>query len=400
MRASGLSGRLPLILKRCRMRHVTDEERRARLAVRHALVPIARVAAPEAVTQAMTVLHATEAASVYLSYWARSRSPRRAELDRALYEDRSLVKQLAMRRTLFVFPRDLLPAAWGSASARVARAEASRIAKNVAKSGLAPDGDKWLRQTSAGVLSVLANYPEGISALELRKLLPELTAKMNTSATAPGTITQLLTCLGAQGDIVRTTNKGSWHTSQPRWTTMRHWLGETPKPYKAADGYRELVARWLRTFGPGTESDIVWWLGAAKSAVRAALKELGAVEVSLDSGAHRWLLPDDLNEEGDPGRWVALLPSLDPTVMGWQERNFYLGSHRNELFDVQGNAGTTVWVNGRVVGYWVQDGAGAVQLRLLEKVSGPARRELESEAMRLTEWLGGVRPFTVLGKRP
>ncbi len=110
------------------MRHVSDEERRARLAVRHALIPSSRVDSPEAVTQAMTVLHATEPATVYLAYFARSRSPEKAQLERALYAERSLVKQLAMRRTLFVFPRDLLPAALGSASARVASTERSRIA--------------------------------------------------------------------------------------------------------------------------------------------------------------------------------------------------------------------------------------------------------------------------------
>ncbi len=382
------------------MRHISDEERRARLAVRHALVPSSRATSPEAVTQAVTVLHATEAASVYLSYWARSRAPQKAELERSLYRDRSLVKQLAMRRTLFAFPRDLLPAAWGSASARVAKAEGSRIARDVVKAGIASDGDRWLQRTAAQVLSLLAESPEGLPALELRKLMPKLTAKMNASTSAPGTITQVLTYLGARGDIVRATNRGSWQTAQPRWTLMRSWLGEALKPCQAAVGYRELVARWLRAFGPGTESDLVWWLGATRSVVRAALNDLAAVEVSLAGGAHGWLLPDDRAKAVDPGRWVALLPSLDPTVMGWQSRDFYLGEHRSHLFDAQGNAGTTVWVDGRVVGYWIQDGAGAVQLRLLEKVSAHALRELESEALRLTEWLGGVRLSTVLGKRP
>ena len=363
------------------------------------LLPSARAASPERVTQAMTVLHATEAASVYLSYWARCQSPRKAELERALYEERSLVKQLAMRRTLFVFPRHLLPAALGSASARVAKAEASRIARNVVRAGIATDGESWLRRARAQVMAVLAKHPEGLSALELRTRLPELTVRMNAPGTAPGTIPQLLTYLGAHGDIVRATTKGSWNTSQPRWTAMRLWLGEVPKPEAASAGYRELVARWLQTFGPGTESDLVWWRGAAKSPVRAALRELAAVEVSLDGGGRGWLLPDDLDEVADPGRWVSLLPSLDPTAMGWQQRNFYVGSHRDELFDTQGNAGTTAWVDGRVVGYWVQDGARAVQLRLLETVSAHAHRELQAEAMRLTEWLGGVRLFTVLGKR-
>lgn len=46
------------------MRHVSDDERRARLAERHALAPVDRVDSPEAATRAMTVLHATEPATV------------------------------------------------------------------------------------------------------------------------------------------------------------------------------------------------------------------------------------------------------------------------------------------------------------------------------------------------
>ena len=132
----------------------------------------------------MTVLHATQPASVYLSYWARSRSPETAQLDRALYTERSLIKQLAMRRTLFVFPRDLLPATWGSASARIARTERNRIARQIVNSGLAVDGERGLERLRVQVLSQLAEYPEGLSALELRKLVPKMSVKLNTTASA------------------------------------------------------------------------------------------------------------------------------------------------------------------------------------------------------------------------
>ena len=181
---------------------------------------------------------------------------------------------------------------------------------------------------------------------------------------------------------------------------MRHWLGDVPKPCKAVEGYREIVRCWLRTFGPGTEDDLVWWLGATRAVVRAALAEVGAVEVSLDRGARGWLLQDDLDEVADPGSWVALLPSLDPTVMGWRSRDFYIGGPRNLLFDKQGNAGSTLWVDGRVVGYWVQDNAGTVKLRLLERVAARARCALEVEAVRLTGWLDGVQVPDIPRSRP
>ncbi|WP_075834812.1 MULTISPECIES: winged helix DNA-binding domain-containing protein [unclassified Rhodococcus (in: high G+C Gram-positive bacteria)] len=373
------------------MRHVSDDERRARIGVRHALEPMFHVDSPEAATRAMTVLHATESATVYLSCRARVRSVDAADVDRALYDQRSLVKQLAMRRTLFTFPRDLLPAAWSSASARVANTERARMAKDVVKAGLAVDGNDWLDRARTEVLKLLTDRPEGLSAVEIRQAVPMIDVKVEGSADEIWSAPRVLTHLGATADIMRGTNTARFPVSRPLWTLTRHWLDDAPVDLESADGYREIVRRWLYTFGPGTEDDIVWWLGSTKTVVRAALAELDAVAVSLDGGDTGWLLPDDVATVPDPGPWVALLPVLDPTIMGWKNRDFYLGPHRNQLFDTRGNAGTTAWVDGRVVGCWIQDETGVVHVRLLETVSASARRSLDAEAARLTKWLGGVR---------
>lgn len=378
------------------MRHVSDDERRARMGIRHALAPAFLVDSPEAATNAMTVLHATESATVYLSCRARVRSLDAADVDRALYEQRSLVKQLAMRRTLFTFPRDLLPAAWSSASARVANTERARMSKDVVKAGLAVDGNDWLDRARSEVLSLLADAPEGLSAVDVRQAVPMIDVKVEGSAGEIWSAPRVLTHLGATADIMRGTNTGRFPTSRPLWTLTRHWLDDAPVALESVDvepaeGYREIVRRWLYTFGPGTEDDIVWWLGSTKTVVRAALAELDAVAVTLDGGGTGWLLPNDVAEVADPGPWVTLLPVLDPTIMGWKGRDFYLGPHRSQLFDTRGNAGTTAWVDGRVVGCWIQDEAGVVRLRLIEPVSASARRSLEAEAARLTDWLGGVK---------
>ena len=373
------------------MRHVSDDERRARLGIRHALAPGFHTESVGDAVRAMTVLHATEPATVYLSAWARVNSMTAADVDRALYEDRTLVKQLAMRRTLFVFPRDLLPAVWGSASRRVAGIERNRMAKDAVASGLADDGHDWLDRARAQVLDVLADRPDGLTPIEIRQAAPMVDIKIEVAGGQVWTASRVLTHLGATGDIVRSVNAGRWALSKPRWTLTRHWLDVIPAPLTAAEGYREIVHRWLHTFGPGTEDDLQWWLGAPRTVVRAALSAVQAVPVTLDGGATGYLLPDDLDEVIDPGPWVALLPVLDPTVMGWQHRDFYLGPHRVPLFDTRGNAGTTTWVDGRAVGCWVQDDSGAVEVSLLERVSAATRRALTDEAARLTGWLDGLR---------
>ncbi len=377
------------------MRRITDLERRHRLAVRHALTASAQAGSPEAATEAVVVLHATEPATVYLSLRARVSDLSVADVDRALHEDRTLVKQLAMRRTLFVFPRDLLPAAWGSASARVAELERRRTVKDVEKAGVASEGAAWLEAARIAVLAQVAEHPEGLTGVEVRERVPEFAVQVGVAGGAVWGPARVLTHLGASAEIVRAVNTGHWRTSRPRWATMESWLGEVPDPLPEAEGYAVLVARWLRSFGPGTETDLAWWLGATKTAVRRALADVEAVEVELEGDEHGWVLPDDLEPVADPGPWVALLPVLDPTVMGWKQRDFYLGGHAATLFDANGNAGTTAWVDGRIVGCWVQDAAGVVHLDLLDDVPARRRRELEAEAARLTRWLDGTRVGTV-----
>lgn len=367
--------------------HVDDDERRARIGARHALAR--RASDPVAATRAVGVLHATEPATVYLSLHARVDGLSHADVDDVLYRERSLVKQLAMRRTLFAFPRDLLPAAWGSSAQRVLAAESARIAKDVVLAG-APDGEAWLAQVRSRILAELEHEPAGLTAVEVRERVPEI------DLLGPGR-GRVMTNLGLSGHVMRGENTQHWRVFRPRWRLTRDWLDPVPVPDGAADGFRRLVAVWLERFGPGTEDDLVWWLGATKGLVRAALAELDAVAVTTEAGPG-WLLPDDPLLDGHRTQvqpWAALLPVLDPTTMGWRHRDFHLGPHGPALFDRNGNAGTTAWWCGRVVGSWTQDDDGVVEVRPLERLPRPAVAALRVEAARLTAWLDGVRVGTV-----
>ncbi|MGC5585466.1 winged helix DNA-binding domain-containing protein [Ornithinimicrobium sp. W1679] len=383
------------------MRLVDDRERRSRLAVRHALHPRHRVPDPVAATRAMTVLHATEAATVHLAVRARTDPagpPSPQDVDRVLYQDRSLVKQLAMRRTLFVLPRDLLPAALGSASARVAQTQRRALARDVERHGVAPDGDAWVERARRAVLERLAGS-EPVGARRLREEVPELSGEVLYSpgkryGGAAPLAPRVLTLLGAEGRVVRGPNVGHWRLNRPTWVLAQEWLGEQVEPVASGEGYAELVRRWLHSFGPGTLEDVQWWLGSTRTAARAALAAVGAVEVSLQDGSAGWLLPDDLAPTAPVEPWAALLPTLDPTTMGWKGRNFYLDPALvPHLFDTNGNAGTTAWWDGRVVGAWVQDEEGVVRVVPAPGVAlgTDARAALAEEAGRLTRWLDGVR---------
>ncbi len=156
------------------------------------------------------------------------------------------------------------------------------------------------------------------------------------------------------------------------------------------------MRRALWTFGPATTKDLQWWLGSTVTAVRRALVDVGAVEVSLDRGRSGWVLADDVEGIEPAAPWAALLPVLDPTTMGWKDRDFYLDpEHAPYLFDTNGNAGTTAWWDGRIVGCWVQDEDGVVRTVLRESVGVEATAALATEADRLTAWLDGIRVASV-----
>lgn len=342
----------------------------------------------------MVCLHATDPVTVYLSAWARVDGMSVTDVERALYGDRSLVKHLAMRRTLFVFPRELLAFAQAGASNRVADAERRRLIRDVEGAGLHRNGERWLSEASEHVLAVLSDGREATSS-QLRDEIPSLEGAIaygegkswgGRAAIGP----RVLTTLSAAGRIVRASNDGGWAVSRPRWASMKSWLGEELAPPSETEGVRRLVEHWLRAFGPGTATDLKWWLGSTVAAVRRALADLEAVEVDLD-GQPGYLLPDDLEATDPVEPWPALLPPLDPTTMGWFERDWYLGSYKAQLFDTTGNAGPTVWWDGRIVGGWRQSDTGEVVVQMLEDVGAEALRAIEREAGRLAEWLGGTR---------
>jgi Winged helix DNA-binding domain len=369
------------------VREFTAVERRRRLISRQFLSLTDSITH---VTAKLVGLHATDPATPFLSLWARCPGFVAADLEDELYQSRSVVRHLAMRRTLWVVSADDLPIIQSAASNRVAANEHRRLVADLHKAGLAADGEQWLATACSAVLGHLGRRGP-LSSTELRSALPEISGTYDPAPGKPwGGMTpvapRVLTVLSARGEIVRGPNDGSWTTSKPRWVPTTDWLGQRTAP---ADAVAELTRRWLHTFGPATVADVKWWFGTTLTAARKALSDIGAVEVDLDSGPG-YALPDDLEIEPEVAPSAALLPGLDVTTMGWFDRDWYLGAHRGQVFDRSGNAGPTAWWNGRVVGGWYQDHQAHVQLQLLEDPGRDGRRALKRRAAELTSWLDGV----------
>lgn len=390
------------------MRMVTVAERRARLAMRHRLAPSARgdddIAA---IARSVVVLHATDPLTVVLSTLVRMRTPDQSAVERALFDERTIVRMLAMRRTLFGVAVGDMAMLQVAAADAVAANERRRLANVVEDAGVADDGGRWLDDVTVATLAAMEQLGQA-TATELAAAVPALATRVTLAAgkryeATVSMASRLLTVLGAEGYLVRGRPRGRWTGTQHHWTTPQRWLaGRLPEPIPTPEGQALLVRAWLARFGPGTVQDLKWWTGWNLGTTRSALALVDTEEVDLD-GAPGLVLAGDTEPTREPEPWVALLPSLDPTIMGWYERDWYLGAHRPALFDTAGNAGPTIWVDGRAVGAWGQRKTGEIVVELLEDIGSERTGEVEAEAERLHAMLGDIvvsfRFTSALGRR-
>ena len=312
------------------MRRVGVDERRARLARRHHLAPAARAAGVVELAGALGGLHATDPAAVVLAARARVTALAAADVERALYDERTVVRMLGMRRTMFVEPVALMPVVQAACAEALVAGERRKVVKLVEAAGLAADGAAWLAAAEAAGLETLAACGEATAA-ELGRAVPALGRQVVLGAgtrheARQSIATRVLFLLAAQGLIVRTRPLGSWTSTLNRWAPLDAWLGErAPAPLAEADAAVALARRWLWAFGPGTAADLKWWTGWSAGLLKRTLATLRPAEVALDDGQVGLVLADDVAPVEAPGAWAALLPGLDPTVMGWFERDWFSG---------------------------------------------------------------------------
>ena len=367
------------------MRFISDDERRARLGRRHALS--AQVDSVDGGVNAILALHSSDPATVYLSLFARVADFSHADLEEALYERRSLVRVLGMRRTMFVVDRKGAAIVDAACTQALYPAQHRRVVGLVEDQDFTEDAGEWLDRLMADTLDALCEHGPATAA-ELKEHVPLLATRLEASGNyGSGTIgvsTRVLFLLATDGVIVRGKPRGSWLSSLYEWADTEQWLGHPISDHEPGAARRLLLERYLARFGPATLTDIKWWTGWTVRDTTAALAAVDAAEVEV-SGGTGFVLPDDVAPVAAPDGWVAFLPALDPTPMGWKDRYWYLGDHRDPLFDRNGNIGPTVWVDGRIVGGWGQDSEGGVRYELFEQVEEVAA--IEAERDRVEAWL-------------
>jgi hypothetical protein len=373
------------------VRRIGVAERRARLGLRHGLASAARASSPAEVARRLVAVHSSDPSSVYLAMLARMNSGDIAAVERALYDDRVLLRALAMRRTVFVMTPDTAAVALAGAGRAVAERERRKLVAFLTEAGVPGDVGRWLTGAEEAALAALAARGEATAA-ELATDDPRLGLQL---VLAQGTkwegrqnvASRLLLVLATEGKAIRGRPRGSWTSHQYRWSALEDWYPAGLDEWAPQEAEAELARRWLAAYGPATAEDLRWWAGWTKTQLKGALAAVQPVEVEMDGGPGL-VLAGDLEPVTAPHPWAALLPGLDSTPMGWHDRRWYLGEHGPRLFDRAGNVGPTLWWDGRIVGGWAQRKNGEIMVRLLEDIGAEGAAAVSAEAERLGEWIG------------
>jgi len=323
-------------------------------------------------------LHATSAIAPYLSLFARMQHFRKDDLKKELAVTRSLGKIRCVRGTLYILTKDMLPAVYVTTKKLV-----QPLSEDYLKYlGLTPEEYKEMASEVLGLLK-----GTGMTTQEIRKALR---TKANLSP--------VINLMCDQGLLIRGVPKGGWRNN-----SHTYYLFEEYFPDVDLNGMDEREARttvvrsYLASFGPATEKDIAWWTGLRKTDVRSAL-ELMKEETCTKGipelvGDFIMLLSDESKlkmTKGTQNRTVNLLPSLDPYIMGYKERERYLDrKHYEYVFDRSGNATSTILLDGRIIGVWdsAEYAKPLVKLFLFEKVEGDALKKIYLEAQRIGKFI-------------
>lgn len=321
----------------------------------------------EGVASRLVGLHNTSPVSPYLSIRARLRGFQRADLEALMWDAWRLARTRAMRLTMFVFPQELL---------EIAAAATRHLAEPLATRWMSDSGlsQAEFDRLAAAVNTALADGPLTVRSLRRTLHVPQ-------AVDLPGVVGRMCDA----GQIVGGAPPRSWRSSvrvYHRWKDVLpdvdlHRWDEDP-------AIRELIHRYIRSYGPVTMDDISWWTGITKGRCRATLAALGAQveEVAVDGWPGPLYRTTDRDVADELGVGVTALPVLDPYVQGYRDRARFLDPARNDfIFDGGGNATATLVRRGRIIGVWqvMEEPVASVRYHLFAPGPASIRRAAEAE---------------------
>jgi hypothetical protein len=334
-------------------------------------------------------LHAQVMSSAELTLWTRVEDLEPDAVQKALWEERSLIKTWAMRGTLHLLPAAELPIWVGAQGVLKPRYHTQ----------------SWLRYfglTREEAEALIAAIPKALADRMLtREELAREVGRIVGSEELGGKLRDgfgaLLKPAAFRGHLLFAPSVGQ----NVRFARPDRWLAEW-EPVEAEEAAREVTHRYLAAYGPATREEFARWFGTSSPAQAGRLIEsLGEDVASVEiEGSQGWMLAEYLPEveAAEPSGVVRLLPAFDHYVVAApRDREAVLPmALKSRVYRPQGWLSPVLLVDGRMEGVWRLGRKGSrliVEVEPFAEQPGWVRRRVEEEAERLARFLGGELEF-------
>ena len=336
-------------------------------------------------------LHAQAATGPYLALWNRVEGFEESFLNKALYEEKSLVKTWVMRGTLHIIPSEDMPVynrslrrMWFEHHGRFMRAPHW------------PPIEQRRRLIFPKIMEALAQKPLKRKDLsdKVRSLLKDNSQPYERLFSGWG------------GILKETAYEGLTVHAEP--CERESCFARLDKWFPKIDLNREneqqaqekLLIKYLHGYGPATQQDFSLWSGLMAGDAKKAIENAGSLlqQVSVEGVRGQFWMPRgdlrlldsiDLSQVA-PAR---LLPKFDSILLGHKDRSRVIKEeHKKLVFKPKvGDIAATVTINGRVAGTWRHKRT----KRTLEIAIKPFVRivkddlaEVELQAQELSQYMG------------
>ncbi|MDF2712382.1 winged helix DNA-binding domain-containing protein [Nonomuraea muscovyensis] len=356
------------------------------------------------VVAAMCGAHAQVMSAAELSIALRIDGLTRADVRRALWEERSLVKTYGPRGTVHLLPARDLPM-WVDTLSRIP----------FAHNGF-PEGIRMTPEQTIEVIEAIRVVLDGrdLTIDELSDAVVGATGPWAGDLVMPAFQTmwprwrQAMAAAAHHGALVFGPPRGRkvTYTSPPPASAVPA-PGAGGRPDEGAsrdsgpvDGAVELLRHYLAGYGPATPDQFAQWLGAPRAWAARLFEAADAEPVSFE-GRTAWVVRGDTAAPAQAPAGVRLLPYFDAYVVAGRPRELLYAGAAAARALAAGQAGNfpVLLVDGGVAGVWHQRRSGRrihVTVETLRPLTRARRAELDDQVTRVGEILEG-KPELTLG---
>lgn len=315
---------------------------------RQALIEPAIGVGPAVIARMLCGAHAQIMSAAEFSIGRRLAGTTRADVRRALWDDRTLVKTFGPRGTVHLLATADLPM-WTGALASLPPSvpnhpDSARFTPTQIDEVVAAIGDA-LADTQLTIDELTDAIHERLGSWAVERTMDAFQDKWPRWR-------QVTSTAAHRGVLCFGPNRGRRVT----YASPQRWLPGF-RPEEGAHALQTLLTRYLHAYGPATSENFAQWLNISPRLSAELFNRHSSLLEPVDLvGTPAWVLAGDTTTAQDPHRGIRLLPYFDAFVVAGQPRKLLYPDRATRALSPSGQAGNfpVMLVDGVVGGVWHQ----------------------------------------------